>query len=89
MTTFYFQYCMIYCPFSSKKSLKRRIDEVDPYAKPKDLLEVSPKGLVPALKFNKFNPPRSLNESTVILEYLNEYVRASKSINTILDGNLF
>ena len=47
-------------------------DEVDPYKKPKDLLEVSPKGLVPALKLNDHNPPKALNESTVILEYLEE-----------------
>lgn len=49
-------------------------DEVDPYKKPKDLLEVSPKGLVPGLKLHPYNPPRALNESTVILEYLEEYV---------------
>ena len=49
-------------------------DEVDPYKKPKDLLEVSPKGLVPGLRFENFNPPRALNESAVILEYLEEYV---------------
>lgn len=48
------------------------IDEVDPYKKPKDLLEVSPKCLVPGLKLNNFHPPRALNESTVILEYINE-----------------
>jgi len=46
--------------------------EVDPYKKPKELLEVSPKGLVPGLRLNSFNPPRSLNESTVILEYLED-----------------
>ncbi|KAJ3753067.1 glutathione S-transferase [Lentinula raphanica] len=46
--------------------------EVDPYKKPKDLLEVSPKGLVPGLKLNNFHPPRALNESTVILEYIND-----------------
>ncbi|PPR04652.1 hypothetical protein CVT24_011870 [Panaeolus cyanescens] len=46
--------------------------EVDPYKKPKDLLEVSPKGLVPGLRLNHFNPPLGLNESTVILEYLEE-----------------
>jgi glutathione S-transferase len=50
------------------------IDEVDPYKKPKDLLEVSPKGLVPGVRFENFKPPRALNESTVILEYLEEYV---------------
>ncbi|KAK7029368.1 hypothetical protein VNI00_014622 [Paramarasmius palmivorus] len=48
------------------------LDEVDPYKKPQELLELSPKGLVPALKLNSFNPPRALNESTVILEYLND-----------------
>jgi glutathione S-transferase len=48
-------------------------DEVDPYQKPQDLLDVSPKGLVPAIKLNQYSPPRSLNESTVILEYLEEY----------------
>ena len=48
------------------------IDEVDPYKKPQDLLAVSPKGLVPALKLNAHDPPKALNESTVILEYLQE-----------------
>jgi glutathione S-transferase len=47
-------------------------DEVDPYKKPKDLLEVSPKGLVPGLKININGRARPLNESTVILEYLEE-----------------
>ncbi|KAL0958208.1 hypothetical protein HGRIS_000370 [Hohenbuehelia grisea] len=46
--------------------------EVDPYKKPKDLLEVSPKGLVPGLKLNDYIPPKALNESTVILEYLED-----------------
>ncbi|KAF5387908.1 hypothetical protein D9615_000819 [Tricholomella constricta] len=46
---------------------------VDPYSdKPKELLEVSPKGLVPGLKLNNFDSPRALNESTVILEYLED-----------------
>ncbi|KAF7355721.1 Glutathione transferase [Mycena sanguinolenta] len=47
-------------------------DEVDPYKKPADLLEVSPKGLVPGLKLHKYTPPRGLNESTVILEYMED-----------------
>lgn len=47
-------------------------DEVDPYKKPADLLSVSPKGLVPALKLNNTNPPRALSESTIILEYLED-----------------
>jgi glutathione S-transferase len=55
---------------------RARADEVDPYKKPAELLEVSPKGLVPALKLHTYTPPRALNESTVILEYLEEYVQA-------------
>lgn len=47
-------------------------DEVDPYAKPADLLEVSPKGLVPALRFAGADK-KSLHESTVMLEYLEEW----------------
>lgn len=49
-----------------------RVDEVDPYKKPKELLEVSPKGLVPGLRLNQFTPPKALNESTVIMEYAEE-----------------
>lgn len=47
-------------------------DEVDPYKKPPELLHVSPKGLVPALRFENTSPLKSLNESTVILEFLEE-----------------
>jgi len=49
-----------------------RYYEVDPYKKPADLLEVSPKGLVPGLKLHTYTPPRALNESTVILAYLED-----------------
>ena len=45
-------------------------DEVDPYKKPAELLEFSPKGLVPALRLNNFSPPRALHESTVIMDFL-------------------
>lgn len=54
-------------------------DEVDPYQKPAELLEVSPKGLVPGLRLNNFDPPRGLNESTVLLEYLEELVNGLPS----------
>ncbi|SJX61971.1 related to glutathione-S-transferase [Sporisorium reilianum f. sp. reilianum] len=43
--------------------------EVDPYKKPADLLELNPKGLVPALKLVN---GKGLSESTVILEYIDE-----------------
>lgn len=58
------------------------VDEVDPYAKPKELLEVSPKGLVPGLKLHKYDPPRALNESTVIMEYVEKCV-SSRSFLSI------
>jgi glutathione S-transferase len=56
---------------------KSLTDEVDPYKKPQELLDLSPKGLVPALKLNNYTPPRALNESTVIMEYLEEFVSIS------------
>ncbi|KAJ4478975.1 glutathione S-transferase [Lentinula aciculospora] len=68
-----------FCPFVQRVwasfeylEIPYKYYEVDPYKKPKDLLEVSPKGLVPGLKLNNFNPPKALNESTVILEYIND-----------------
>ncbi|KAG6857887.1 hypothetical protein C0995_004385, partial [Termitomyces sp. Mi166 len=57
--------------------------EVDPYKKPHDLLEVSPKGLVPGLKLHNYNPPRALNESTVIMDYL-EDLAATKTGRSLL-----
>lgn len=57
--------------------------EVDPYKKPRDLLKVSPKGLVPGLKLNTYDPPRALNESTVIMEYL-EDLAARTTSSTLL-----
>lgn len=52
----------------------RYVDEVDPYKKPAELLKLSPKGLVPALKLSNFDPPRALNESTIIIDFLEECV---------------
>ncbi|KAF8165857.1 glutathione S-transferase [Crassisporium funariophilum] len=70
-----------FCPFVQRAwvgfeilGIKYKYYEIDPYTKPKpkELLEVSPKGLVPALRFNRYTPPRALNESTVILEFLED-----------------
>ncbi|KAK0230212.1 glutathione S-transferase [Armillaria fumosa] len=68
-----------FCPFVQRVwvalehlEIPYNVHEVDPYQKPKDLLEVSPKGLVPGLKLHSFNPPRALNESTVIMEYIQD-----------------
>lgn len=57
------------------------LDEVDPYQKPKELLEVSPKGLVPGLRLDDgTKPPRSLNESIIVLEFLEEFVKPFRHI---------
>ncbi|KZT20921.1 glutathione S-transferase [Neolentinus lepideus HHB14362 ss-1] len=68
-----------FCPFVQRVwvaleylEIGYKVYEVDPYKKPAALLEVSPKGLVPGLKLESFSPPRGLNESTVILEYLED-----------------
>ena len=46
----------------------------------KELLEISPKGLVPGLRLNSYDPPRGLNESTVIMEYLEECISLRDSV---------
>ncbi|KAJ7886757.1 thioredoxin-like protein [Mycena leptocephala] len=68
-----------FCPFVQRVwaaleylQIPYKYYEVDPYKKPADLLEVSPKGLVPGLKLHKYTPPRGLNESAVILEYFED-----------------
>jgi len=79
-----------FCPFVQRVwvafeylGIPYKYYEVDPYKKPTDLLEVSPKGLVPGLKLHRYNPPRALNESTVILEYL-EDLAASTTKRSLL-----
>jgi len=68
-----------FCPFVQRAwtaleflGIDYKYYEVDPYSKPADLLEVSPKGLVPALRLDSYDPPRAVNESTVILEFLED-----------------
>ncbi|KAH9924147.1 glutathione S-transferase [Fomitopsis serialis] len=79
-----------FCPFVQRVwvafeylGIDYKVYEVDPYKKPADLLEVSPKGLVPGLRLENYNPPRAVNESTVILEFL-EDVAASKTKQSLL-----
>lgn len=48
------------------KKLAYQYIEVDPYKKPKELLDVNPRGLVPGLKHGNW----ALPESTVIMEYV-------------------
>ncbi|KAJ7044798.1 glutathione S-transferase [Mycena alexandri] len=59
-----------FCPFVQRVWVALEYLDI-PY-QPADLLEVSPKGLVPGLKLHKYTPARGLNESTVILEYLED-----------------
>jgi glutathione S-transferase len=51
------------------KKLPYQYIEVDPYKKPQSLLDVNPRGLVPALRHG---PTWSTHESTVIMEYLED-----------------
>lgn len=48
------------------KGLNYQYIEVDPYKKPESLLEVNPRGLVPALRHGDWG----CYESTVLLEYV-------------------
>lgn len=56
--------------------LLRNITQVDPYKKPKDLLEVSPRGLVPGLRLNDTTPPRAVAESSIVMEYIDELAKS-------------
>lgn len=48
------------------KGIPYQYIEVDPYKKPQSLLEVNPRGLVPALRHGDWGS----HESTVLLEYV-------------------
>ena len=48
------------------KNIAYQYVEVDPYKKPASLLELNPRGLVPALRHGSF----SCYESTVLMEYV-------------------
>ncbi|KAI0658964.1 glutathione S-transferase C-terminal-like protein [Cubamyces menziesii] len=62
---------------------------VDPYKKPEELLELSPKGLVPAIRLNYVDPPRSLNESTVIMDFLEEFAASNTKRSSHTTESLF
>jgi len=64
-----------FCPFVQRvwialelKGMDYQYIEVDPYAKPKLLTDINPRGLVPALKHGDWG----CYESTVLLEYLED-----------------
>ncbi|PQE25861.1 glutathione transferase protein [Rutstroemia sp. NJR-2017a BBW] len=64
-----------FCPFVQRvwialeaKGLQYQYVEVDPYKKPQSLLEVNPRGLVPAIRHGDWG----CGESTVLMEYLED-----------------
>ena len=66
-------YGSCFCPFVQRvwialeaKGIPYQYIEVDPYKKPPSLLEVNPRGLVPALRHGEWGS----YESTVLLEYV-------------------
>ncbi|KAJ5899047.1 hypothetical protein N7495_003791 [Penicillium taxi] len=68
-------YGSCFCPFVQRvwialefKGIQYQYIEVDPYYKPQSLLEVNPRGLVPALRHGDWG----CHESTVLLEYLED-----------------
>ncbi|XHG01302.1 hypothetical protein AWENTII_004691 [Aspergillus wentii] len=68
-------YGSCFCPFVQRvwialerKGIPYQYIEVDPYQKPQSLLEVNPRGLVPALRHGNWG----CYESTVLLEYLED-----------------
>ncbi|CAI5500999.1 unnamed protein product [Closterium sp. Naga37s-1] len=77
-----------FCPFAQRawialeaKGVKYEYVEVDPYAKPAELMAVNPRGLVPALlhitqhgeqQGEQQQQQRCLYESSVIMEYIDE-----------------
>ncbi|KAK4993948.1 hypothetical protein LTR50_000163 [Elasticomyces elasticus] len=68
-------YGSCFCPFVQRvwislelKQLPYQYIEVDPYKKPKSLLDVNPRGLVPALRHGDWG----CYESTVLMEYLED-----------------
>ncbi|KAI1421617.1 hypothetical protein F5Y12DRAFT_787319 [Xylaria sp. FL1777] len=71
-------YAASFCPFSQRvwialeaKGLPYQYCETDPFKRPTQLLEANPRGLVPAIRQGDW----ASGESTVILEYLEDYDR--------------
>ncbi|KAK6593049.1 glutathione transferase [Botrytis cinerea] len=64
-----------FCPFVQRvwialeaKGIQYQYIEVDPYKKPQSLLEVNPRGLVPAIRHGDWG----CGESTVLMEYIED-----------------
>ncbi|OZJ06735.1 hypothetical protein BZG36_00349 [Bifiguratus adelaidae] len=71
-------YGSCFCPFVQKvwisleqKELPYQYIEIDPYKKPKELMEINPRGLVPALRDSVRG--WGCYESTVLMEFLEDF----------------
>ncbi|GBG62537.1 hypothetical protein CBR_g30855 [Chara braunii] len=81
-----------FCPFAQRawialeeKKVKFRCVEVDPYAKPAELMAANPRGLVPAI----VHKGKGLFESMVVVEYVDEaFPRGSLGIDDRPRGSL-
>ena len=60
------------------KGLTYQYYEVDPYKKPEALMEVNPRGLVPALRHGDW----SCHESTVLMEYVGDFLDSAVQSHT-------
>ncbi|KAI0764011.1 glutathione S-transferase C-terminal-like protein [Trametes elegans] len=85
-----------FCPFVQRVwaalehlGIDYKYYEVDPYKKPAELLDLSPKGLVPALRLDYYDPPRALNESTVIVDFLEELATSNSRRSSHTTESLF
>ncbi|KAG0692412.1 hypothetical protein DFH29DRAFT_817595, partial [Suillus ampliporus] len=63
-----------FCPFVQRVWAALEYLQI-PYKASGSMLKISRKGLVPALRLNAFNLPCALNESTVILDVLEECIQ--------------
>ncbi|VDB91481.1 unnamed protein product [Peniophora sp. CBMAI 1063] len=87
----YTLFAAVFCPFVQRVwvalefyGIPYKYYEVDPYKKPKNLLEVSPKGLVPGLKMEINGQARALNESTVILDFIMDLAAKEGATKSLL-----
>ena len=82
-------YTSWFCPFAQRawmaielKQIPYKRIEVDPYNKSKEWLSINPRGLVPTIVHNN----KSIYESTIILEYLNDEFNEYKPILYPIDN---
>jgi glutathione S-transferase len=78
-------YGSCFCPFVQRvwialeiKNIPYQYIEVDPYKKPESLLQINPRGLIPAITHGSF----SLYESSVIVEYLEDINQGTNPLLT-------